>query len=239
MTKLKGKARAKASKKLKNKSKNNHFLYIKKLLSLIRKWDDPVLAEKCQEVVDIENHGEAIKEIISQMKKVLYATKDGVGIAANQIGFALSIIAIRPNVKVDDITIMINPKIVEHSENKRLGREMCLSYPGISGIVGRYVWVEVKYLDENNKENIVKYKEGDFLGTIIQHELSHLTFGHCEIYDWWKNPEKKRLEIQQRLEKKEESEEETSGYQYEESEDRKREREEEEKEAASEGIKEI
>ena len=52
MTRLKGKARAKANKKKRLKSKNDYYVKKKKLLSKIRKWDDPIL-EKASESLSV------------------------------------------------------------------------------------------------------------------------------------------------------------------------------------------
>jgi peptide deformylase len=43
---------------------------------------------------------------------------------------------------------MINPEIIEHSEEKRKGEEACLSVPGLCGDVERRIWIVVKYQDK-------------------------------------------------------------------------------------------
>ena len=54
--------------------------------------------------------------------------------------------------------------------DKRL--EGCLSIPKVWGMVTRYSWVKVKYLDEKGIERVDKLS--GFEATIAQHELDHL-----------------------------------------------------------------
>jgi peptide deformylase len=227
MGKLKGKARAKKRQKQRSKSINRYQGYISNLLKEIRKYDDPILKEKC---VDVEDKN-VIDEVVKKMKKVLGSTETGVGLAAPQVGHAVNVIAIRPDVKKRRIFCMINPEVVEWSEEKKYGQEGCLSYPNVGGIIERHVSVKMKYIDEEGKE-----KEDKFDGLesiIVQHEIEHLS-GNCQIYDWWKNPEEKRKELQEIFDKKKEEKEkeekkeevEEGGYEVVESEDLKREKEE-------------
>ena len=218
MTRAKGKARARANKKKRNVQKSNNFLRKKSLLSEIRKWDDPILEAECEVVPD----GEDVKSIFKKMKYVLNASDNGVGLASSQIGIAKRIVIIKPNVNSSKITCMVNPEIISHSEKMKFGRESCLSYPGISGIIERYVWVEIKYYDEEWKEHIKKYEEMN--ARIVSHEIDHI-LGKCQVYDWWKNPEEKQKELEERFREQEEVEEEQEGgYEVVESEDLKKEK---------------
>jgi len=68
--------------------------------------------------------------------------------------------------------VMINPEIIDHSEEKVVNGEGCLSCPGINVEVERWAWVKVKCYDENYNEVV---HEGDGLfGRCMQHELDHL-----------------------------------------------------------------
>ncbi len=216
MTRAKGKARARNSKKKKNQQKNSFFLRKKKLIGEIRKYDDPILTVECKEVYK----GEYVKDIFKKMKQILNVTDNGVGLAASQIGITKKIVIIKPDSKSTNITCMVNPEIIEHSKEMKWERESCLSFPGVVGIVERYTSVTVKYMDEEWKEHIAKYEEGDILSVIFQHELSHI-LGQCKIYNWWKNPKMMQAVLKKKLTPvKQES------YEVEESEDMKKEKEE-------------
>jgi peptide deformylase len=67
---------------------------------------------------------------------------------------------------------MVNPEIIEKSEEMVVFNEGCLSVPGQSAEVERHLWVKVKYLDYNGKEQILLAE--DFLAIIVQHETDHL-----------------------------------------------------------------
>ena len=226
MTKLKGKARAKANKKKRNKQKNDFFVRKKNLLSEIRKFDDPALSEMCEIVLE----GEDVKDIFKKMMQVINAIDNGVGLAASQIGISKKMAIIRPDSESKDIVCMINPKIESTSGEKKFGREGCLSYPNTFAFIERFTSVEVSYFDQDWKKHIAQYEEGNILGIIIQHELEHLE-GHCQVYEWWKDPEGKKAELEERFKKEEKEEdpkESTGGYEVVESEDMRREREEQE-----------
>lgn len=42
---------------------------------------------------------------------------------------------------------LINPEIIEHSDETCTDKEGCLSVPGESGDVLRWTWVKVRFLD--------------------------------------------------------------------------------------------
>jgi hypothetical protein len=69
-------------------------------------------------------------------------------------------------------TAMINPRIINHSEEVVTGWEGCLSVPGKRGKVPRYKWVEVEYL--NRQGVVIREVLTDFVARIFQHEYDHL-----------------------------------------------------------------
>jgi peptide deformylase len=224
MTKLKGKKKAKARKKKQQQSKMSAVAYKKKMLSKILKYNNENLSKKCSEVAS----GADVSKTISTMKKVLGCTDNGVGLAASQIGVLERIIVIRPDASKYDITAMINPKIVSQGDVKKYGIEGCLSYPKTFAPVERYAEIEVKYFDENWKEQTVSFKEGDIESIVVQHEIEHLEEGHCQIHDWWEDEEGKQKELQEIWDAKYAPQEEVakSAYEVVESEDLQREKEE-------------
>lgn len=223
MSRLKGKARANANKKKRNKQKNDFFLRKKHLLGEIRKYDDPILAEICEDVT--KDDAIDIKGVFKKMKQVLNATKNGVGLAASQIGIPAKMIIIKSDSDSNNITCMINPQIESMSRDLKFGKEGCLSYPDTFALVERFTSVEISYYDEDWKKHTIEYNEGNILGIVAQHELEHLEKGHCQIYDWWKDPEGKKKELEERFKPPEEK---VDGNEVVESEDMKKEREEQE-----------
>ena len=95
--------------------------------------------------------------------------KDGVGLAAPQIGKNIRLIVI--NTK-DGHVCMINPEITKKSWVKEWGEEGCLSVPGVFGQVKRHKKINCQYLDKTGKEiKIIVY---GLMARVIQHEIDHL-----------------------------------------------------------------
>ncbi len=215
MTRLKGKARAKANKKKRLKSKNDYYVKKKKLLSKIRKWDDPIL-EKASESLSVFDD---VSEIIKELKDTLAATDNGLGIAASQIGYLKKIFVIRPDMKSGEMKVFINSNIIEEGEKRSVFNEGCLSYPDFYVSIDRPSEITLSYEDESRKFKKATFK--DMVARIIFHEHDH-TQGVCLVAEEWK--------------KKDEVEETSSSYEIVESEDLKREKAEKENEVISEDV---
>ena len=90
-----------------------------------------------------------------------------VGLAANMIGVAKSIIAVQVG---KQNVAMLNPQIVKHSEEYSEVMEGCLSLLG-ERPAKRYEWIEVEYKDIRFKPQ--KQRFSGFTAQIIQHEIDH------------------------------------------------------------------
>jgi peptide deformylase len=177
MSKLKGKLKARKREQKRKIQQLKKQRYANQYLSMIRKFNDPVLSKKCDPVNKNTN-----LSFIDNMKKALHYTKNGVGLAAPQIGETKRVIIYQADPEVSKMTVMLNPKIVEFSDTKISGKEGCLSYPGIYIKIPRYSWVKVEYLDEKfNKLTKTIYK---FEARVVQHEVDHLD-GTCLVKDAW------------------------------------------------------
>lgn len=147
-------------------------------------YGQPVLRKEA-EAADTENK-EELKELVSNMWETL-AKADGCGLAAPQVGKSLRVFIVDGTVVADVYDYlkdfkrtMINPEILEESEEKSTYSEGCLSVPGIYADVQRPKKIKVRYLDENFEE---KTEELDnFAARIVQHEYEHLT-GHLFVDD--------------------------------------------------------
>jgi peptide deformylase len=104
---------------------------------------------------------------------------NGVGIAAPQVaaGLQLFILASRPSPRYPQApmmepTVIINPKIIDHSSEIIWGWEGCLSVPDVRAVVPRAQWVNVEYLDIQGE--LQRKHFSDFIARIFQHEYDHL-----------------------------------------------------------------
>ena len=125
---------------------------------------DPVLRQKAQTVEKITP---GVLRVLDNMHDTLYAA-EGIGLAAPQIGISKRIIVIDPG---DQYIEMINPEII-YREGEVLGREGCLSVPGMVGWLNRAQKITVKGLNRNG-ENL-EIEAGDMLARVFQHEIDHL-----------------------------------------------------------------
>lgn len=145
----------------------------------LQTWDNNEYLRVKSEEVDIFDAD--IADFCDILLDLMY-TYDWCGLAAPQVGKDIRIIAttqrkeIRKWRKIDKKiigdTILVNPKILEHSEEKRKWEEGCLSVPWLCWDVERWTWIVVKYQDKKWKEHIQKYTW--FSAVVIQHEIDHL-----------------------------------------------------------------
>lgn len=94
---------------------------------------------------------------------------NGVGIAAPQVGISKRIFILDVE---ERFQVLINPEIVDASEDAEETDEACLSLPGISGPVARKRWVRVRGLDLDGRP--VEVEGEGLLARAIQHEMDHL-----------------------------------------------------------------
>ncbi|MCQ2914514.1 MAG: peptide deformylase [Alphaproteobacteria bacterium] len=131
---------------------------------------NPILKKKCTEIKDINDE---IRKNLDDMLETMYDAP-GIGLAGPQVGITKRMVVI--DVSKDDEAKhplkMINPKIVNESEDGVEYEEGCLSVPGQYATVERSAEVDVEYLDENGKEQ--KLHADGLLAICIQHELDHL-----------------------------------------------------------------
>jgi peptide deformylase len=124
---------------------------------------------------------EALHTLIANMFETLRQA-DGVGLAAPQIGLSLRLLVIDAREVVDEHPeckgfrrVMINPVIVERSEEMVTLEEGCLSFPGIHEKVTRAARIRVNYVDEHFHAHSEEVHQ--FTARIVQHECDHLK-GH-------------------------------------------------------------
>ncbi|MBN1858606.1 peptide deformylase [Candidatus Bipolaricaulota bacterium] len=131
----------------------------------IRTYGDEVLRRPAMEVDAIDRR---VKDECTKMVEEMLRA-NGVGIAAPQVGISKRIFIL----DVDErFQVLINPEIVEVSEDAEEIDEACLSLPGISGPVVRKKWVRVRGLDLDGRP--VEVEGEGLLARAIQHEMDHL-----------------------------------------------------------------
>jgi peptide deformylase len=132
----------------------------------ILKEDDPILRKTCREVTEITPR---VLTLLDDMKDTLHKA-NGCGLAAPQVGVLRRIVIIET--ESGKLYEMINPEIVERSEELQHELEGCLSIPGQWGITERPKTVTVRAMDRNGK--YYRLTGTDLLARAICHETDHL-----------------------------------------------------------------
>lgn len=128
---------------------------------------DSVLRKKSRPVV---NFDEKLWTLLDDMKDTLKKA-EGAGLAAVQVGILRRAVI----VDIDDgkgLVELINPEIVEVSEEVEDGEEGCLSVPGEWGMVKRPVTVTVRA--QNREGKWCMYKGEGLRARCFCHEIDHL-----------------------------------------------------------------
>ena len=121
---------------------------------------------------------DAILALVQDLKDTLVKA-DGCGLAAPQIGVSLRVVIVDGDVVSDTYPYLkdfrrtlIDPEILEESQEQVTYSEGCLSIPGIYCDVVRPKSMTVRYYNEDFVQ--VTETFDNFAARMIQHELSHL-----------------------------------------------------------------
>lgn len=140
-----------------------------------------MLREKAKPV---EVFDEALRQLAADMIETMHA-ESGLGLAAQQVGLALSIHVVdlpadldededgeRQNPDVAMPMVVINPVIEPMGKDTDSREEGCLSFPGIHGHIERPWAIHVRYQTETGEARDLTVQ--GLLARVIQHEVDHL-----------------------------------------------------------------
>jgi len=150
----------------------------------IKIYGDKELRKKA---ISINNITTEIENLASEMIQVMHK-KDGVGLAAPQVGISKRLIVIDYKPEAEKLSspitlgesyliplmpvTIINPEIISSSQETFIYEEGCLSVPQIYANVERPRKIIIKAKLLNNEE--ISFECGGLLSIIIQHEIDHL-----------------------------------------------------------------
>jgi peptide deformylase len=136
----------------------------------VRIFGDPVLRQRAHEVEDFDGR---LATLAGDLFDTMRA-KDGVGLAANQVGVLKRLFTWEVEREDADPLggAVVNPVLLDSSEELESDDEGCLSFPGLFYPVSRPLTVEVGYQDLGGEHHRVPL-EG-FLARIWLHEMDHL-----------------------------------------------------------------
>ena len=128
---------------------------------------------------EIEVFNGALHDLLDDMYETMRA-KNGVGLAAIQVGVDQRVLIINVPLEVEDgehdqpkenTLEMINPIIVEKDGTEKF-QEGCLSIPGVYEDIERAKHVKVEYFDRDGNKQVID--DDGFLAVAMQHEIDHL-----------------------------------------------------------------
>ena len=142
--------------------------HVANILPII-KLPDPVLRETAISVPEVTD---GIRNLLDDMALTMYDAP-GIGLAAPQINISERIIVMDCGKdEKPELYKMINPEIIESSEDKSILEEGCLSIPDQTAEVTRPASVTVCYTDIEG--DIKTLTAEGLLAACVQHEIDHL-----------------------------------------------------------------
>lgn len=137
----------------------------------IRFFGDAALRKISEPVTEFTDE---VKDFIEDLVLTMYE-KDGVGLAAPQVGRSLRIFVVDPfwfnDENKKNPLVFVNPKFIEF-QGESEADEGCLSLPNIFEPVKRAEKVVIEALNEKGEK--VQYKGDGLFARTLQHEFDHL-----------------------------------------------------------------
>jgi len=137
-----------------------------------------VLREKAKNVEFESESKEELTKLLKDMDETML-NADGCGIAAPQVGISKKILIVDGKDLAERFPelenfkrFMINPEIIEESEETSEYSEGCLSVPDVDATIIRPKAIKVKYINENFEE--IEESFDNFAARMVQHEMDHL-----------------------------------------------------------------
>ena len=127
--------------------------------------EDELLRKKSRPV---DKFDEKLHHLLDDMAETMYEA-NGCGLAAPQVAVLRRVVVMDCG---DGLIEMVNPEIIERSEEIQCGREGCLSLPGRQGVVTRPMRVKVRAQDRRGVP--FEMEAEGFFARAVCHELDHL-----------------------------------------------------------------
>jgi len=117
----------------------------------------------------VEDFDDELRSLVERMK-LLMVDANGIGLAATQVGVLRRLFVFQN--EDEEVLAVVNPELVELSEETEVADEGCLSIQGISVPVERSLHVTIAGQDENGDD--VRYELEGYSARCVQHETDHL-----------------------------------------------------------------
>jgi peptide deformylase len=135
-------------------------------LAQIRQYPDAALRMTARPVEEFDDE---LRSLVERMERLMTDAL-GIGLAATQVGIVRRLFLFQPG--EDEVAAIVNPEVVERSEETTVADEGCLSIQGILVPVERSLTITLAGRDANGEE--VRFELDDIYARAAQHELDHL-----------------------------------------------------------------
>nr|MCU0326467.1 peptide deformylase [Spirosomataceae bacterium] len=126
---------------------------------------DPRLYQVCEPVVpeELPLVADWVADLHNVMEEIRAKYKFGRGIAAPQLGIMKRLIYLN----LDKPYVMINPELVDLSEERFELWDDCMSFPNLLVRVSRHKSLKIRYVDQNWQ--VQEWAVSDAISELIQH----------------------------------------------------------------------
>jgi peptide deformylase len=136
-------------------------------LAQIRQYPDAALK---MEARPVEQFDEQLVKLVERMKRLM-VDANGIGLAATQVGVLQRLFVFQVDPEEEPAAV-VNPELVDVSDETEVGDEGCLSIQGVTVPVERAVRVTVVGKDEHGDD--CRYELEGYEARCAQHEADHL-----------------------------------------------------------------
>jgi len=129
----------------------------------------------------VEEFDAKLHALLDDMYETMIS-RNGVGLAAIQIGVPKRVLIINVPIETEDEELeqqpkentleIINPVITYKSDEMVKFQEGCLSVPGYYDDIERHAMVTIEYQDRDGNRHLIE--DDEFLAIALQHEMDHL-----------------------------------------------------------------
>jgi len=135
-------------------------------LAQIRQYGDVALRMRAHDITEFDDD---LRRLVERMTALMHDAQ-GVGLAATQVGVPRRLFVFEPD--EDGPRALVNPVIVDRSDETEPDEEGCLSLQGVRVPVDRATRIVVEGKDENGQD--VRYELEGYAARVAQHEFDHL-----------------------------------------------------------------
>ncbi len=124
--------------------------------------------------VEVQEFDDELRRLVADMLETMYYA-EGIGLAAPQIGVSRRVCVLDLRDEDDAEAgrwVLVNPVVVESSDEEDKAPEGCLSIPEMEEVVTRAARVTVRGFDAEGEE--IEVEAEGLLARALQHEIDHL-----------------------------------------------------------------